>query len=139
MEENDVITVLSEEESLARMATEQLGRLVVRRADDFDIFPINFVVDDGKIYVRTSEGDKLFTMALNNDVAFEADHVSDSLAWSVVVKGTARLLDKNAEIQHADTLPLRPWLPTLKYRYVEIVPTTISGRQFHLGEEPERY
>ena len=44
-----------------------------------------------------------------------------------------------AAIQEADELPLKPWLPTLKYNYVEITPEEISGRRFQLGEEPERY
>ena len=57
----------------------------------------------------------------------------------MIIKGQARLLNSNEEIRHADSLPLKPWLPTLKYNYVEIVPRSISGREFTLGEEPERY
>jgi hypothetical protein len=44
-----------------------------------------------------------------------------------------------AEIEEANELPLRPLVPTLKYIYVEVTPTEVTGRRFHLGPEPERY
>ncbi|MFD6727349.1 pyridoxamine 5'-phosphate oxidase family protein [Corynebacterium xerosis] len=140
-ENTDVIQNLSDEESLELLATKTFGRLVVRRKDDMDLFPLNYLVHEGEIYFRTAEGSKLFSLTLNNDVLFEADNVdADSQeAWSVVVKGTARTLSSNAEIEAADQLPLKPWLPTLKYNYVVVSPNEISGRKFHLGDEPERY
>ncbi|MBV7294859.1 pyridoxamine 5'-phosphate oxidase family protein [Corynebacterium sp. TAE3-ERU12] len=140
-ETDDVITKLTDEESLELLSTQHFGRLVVRRADDMDIFPLNYVVHEGEIYFRTAEGSKLFSLTLNNDVLFEADNVDQgkSEAWSVVVKGEARVLQSNAEIEAADELELRPWLPTLKYNYVVVAPRDISGRKFQLGEEPERY
>lgn len=141
MSDNEVFTQLSTEAALELMGTEQLGRVVVRRSDDMDIFPVNFVVDDGAIYFRTSEGNKLFSLSLNSDVLFEADQVDldNHDAWSVIVKGTAEVLQDAAAIHHADSLDLTPWLPTLKYNYVKVTPNSVSGRKFHLGEEPQRY
>lgn len=138
---DDVIQKLSGEESLELLATNTFGRLVVRRKDDMDLFPLNYIVHEGKIFFRTAEGSKLFTLTLNNDVLFEADEVDGETreAWSVIVKGTARALTAASEIEAADELPLTPWLPTLKYIYVEITPKDVSGRRFQLGEEPERY
>lgn len=138
-EQSEVIQVLTEDECYERLASEQLGRIVVRRKDDMDIFPVNYVVDERCIYLRSAEGNKVFTIALNHDVLFEVDVVNDDTAWSVVVKGEASLLTRSDEIAHADSLPLKPWLPTLKYNYVKITPNKISGRSFLLGEEPERY
>ncbi|MFV8382015.1 pyridoxamine 5'-phosphate oxidase family protein [Corynebacterium hindlerae] len=139
MTENSPITVLDREASFAKLGTQQLGRLVVRRKEEFDIFPVNYVLDGEDIYFRSAEGSKLFTVALNSEVLFEADEVSEGHAWSVVVRGEAHLLTSNKEIQHADSLPLKPWIPTLKYNFVKIVAHDISGREFDLGEEPERY
>lgn len=140
-ETQDVIQNLSEEESLELLATKTFGRLVVRLKDDMDLYPLNYVVSEGAIYFRTAEGSKLFTLTLNHDVLFEADFVDEAEhnAWSVVVKGNAEALKSNAEIEKADELPLKPWLPTLKYNYVKVTPTSISGRKFKLGQEPERY
>ena len=76
MAHNDsVIQKLSTEESLELLATQTFGRLVVRRKDDMDLFPLNYVVHEGSIYFRTAEGSKLFTVSLNHDVLFEADFV----------------------------------------------------------------
>lgn len=106
-----------------------------------DLFPLNYVVHEGNIYFRTAEGSKLFSLTLNDDVLFEADHVDAEAqeAWSVIVKGSARALTSTSDIEKADELPLKPWLPTLKYNYVVVTPNDISGRKFHLGDEPERY
>ena len=50
---------------------------------------------------------------------------------SVVVHGRARKLEED-EAHRADNLPLRPWVPTLKYNVVEIEPTSLTGRRFAL-------
>ena len=55
------------------------------------------------------------------------------------MKGTARILETQAEMEAAEQLPLQPLAPTLKYVWVEIMPNTLSGRRFDLGPEPERY
>ncbi|HEX5728781.1 hypothetical protein [Microbacterium sp.] len=36
-------------------------------------------------------------------------------------------------------LPLTPWIPTLKYRWVRIRPRSITGRRFARAPEPDRY
>ncbi|CCH25668.1 pyridoxamine 5'-phosphate oxidase family protein [Corynebacterium glutamicum] len=133
------VNILNEQEALERLQSVSLGRVVVRRSDEMDIFPVNFIVDKGAIYIRTAESNKLFSMNLNHDVLFEADEVKDGKAWSVVVRATAEIVRKLDEIAYADTLELKPWIPTLKYNYVRIVPNEITGREFTLGEEPERY
>ncbi|MCZ9310198.1 pyridoxamine 5'-phosphate oxidase family protein [Corynebacterium uberis] len=136
------VTVLSEEESLELLAGESFGRLVVRRASEVDIFPINYVVDGSRaVYFRTAEGAKLFTLSLNSDVLLETDFVDqdNATAWSVVVRGSAVKVDSASEYAHADALPLKPLVPTLKYNYVRVDIEAISGRRFRLGEEPERF
>lgn len=138
-ENQNPATELSQDEALELMGSQQLGRLVVHLGDELELFPVNFVVSEGKIFFRTAEGTKLFSLEMDQRVLFEADDYGTDEAWSVVVKGSARRLESNEEIQQADQLPLRPWLPTLKYNFVEITPAEVSGRRFELGEEPERY
>lgn len=139
MTDNSPIKVLDRAASFKKLGSVQLGRLVVHRTDQFDIYPVNFVVDGEDIYFRSAEGSKLFTVALNNEVLFEADEVTDGHAWSVVVRGEANLLTSTTDINYADSLPLKPWIPTLKYNFVKITAREVSGREFELGEEPERY
>ncbi len=136
---NGPVRNLSEQESRDRLQSVSLGRIVVRRSDEIEIFPVNYVMDEANLYFRTAEGNKLFTINLNHDVLFEVDEVKDGIAWSVVIRGVAGLVQDSKEIQLVDELDLKPWVPTLKYNYVRIAPEQITGRQFQLGEEPERY
>ena len=57
----------------------------------------------------------------------------------MIVRGRARRLEGFDEINRAEQLGLKPWIPTLKYNFVEITPERLSGRGFTFAEEPERY
>ncbi|MEY8196262.1 pyridoxamine 5'-phosphate oxidase family protein [Corynebacterium pseudotuberculosis] len=140
---SEAIRVLGQDEIIERLRGEPVGRIVVRRKDDMDIFPVNYVVDTSqggpRIYLRTAEGTKLFTVNLNPQVLFEVNHFNEESGWSVVVRGTAYVVKDTAEIHHAESFDLRPWLPTLKYNFICIPCIELSGRAFTFGEEPERY
>jgi nitroimidazol reductase NimA-like FMN-containing flavoprotein (pyridoxamine 5'-phosphate oxidase superfamily) len=133
------ITTLSDAECWRLLAEAEMGRLALAPAGEIDVFPVNFVVAAGALYFRTAPGEKLLEMSVNPDVAFEIDGWDESSAFSVVVKGVAERLESQTEIDEADKLPLAPWVPTLKYRWVRISPTSVSGRSFVRGAEPERY
>jgi nitroimidazol reductase NimA-like FMN-containing flavoprotein (pyridoxamine 5'-phosphate oxidase superfamily) len=137
--DTDPVRSLSRDECWELLLSSSFGRLAASVADDIEIFPLNFVAADGRLLFRTAEGTKLLALTVNNRVALETDDIGRADAWSVVVKGTARVLDTQAEIDAANALPLRPLVPTLKYIWVEISPTEISGRRFALEPEPERY
>lgn len=127
------ITELTREESLDKLRTLNIGRLVVHRSEDIDIFPINYVVDEeGDIYIHTTAGDKLFSLTLNPDVLFEVDDFSTTNAWSVIVRGQAAVVEKQADIAHAESLEMRTWIPTPKDTFVRIQPAEVSGRAFTL-------
>ncbi|MGO4784408.1 pyridoxamine 5'-phosphate oxidase family protein [Cryobacterium sp. W22_MBD10_FK3] len=135
----DPVRILSEDECWELLLSSSFGRLAAAVADDIEIFPLNFVAADNKLLFRTAEGTKLLALTVNNKVVLETDDIGRADAWSVVVKGIARILDTQAEIDAANALPLRPLVPTLKYIWVEITPTELSGRRFALEPEPERY
>lgn len=139
MQDNNPVIALSDAECWARLEAHELGRLVTSVGNVIDIFPVNYVVDEQSILFRTAEGSKLVELTLNDSVLFEIDDHTEQEAWSVVVRGSARRLDTSAEVERADGLGLQPWIPTLKYNYVRITPTSLSGRAFHRGPEPDRY
>jgi len=139
MEHNEgPVEELSENESWQLLRDNSFGRLAVSAAGELDIFPINYYADGSTILLRTAPGTKLVEMTINGYVAFEIDGYTDTEAWSVVAKGAARWLDTRAEIDEADAQPLTSWIPTLKYVYVRITPTHVSGRRFVRGVEPDR-
>jgi len=133
------ITELSADECWDALSSRSLGRLAVTAAGTVDIFPVNYATRDRMLYFRTAPGTKLLELSINDHVAFEIDGATDEEAWSVVVKGRAERLELQSEIDAADTLPLTPWLPTLKYRWVRILPEEVTGRRFARAPEPERY
>lgn len=139
MDDNPIIE-FDESRSLELLATESLGRLVTVSQGRAEIFPVNYALSpEGKLYFRTAEGTKLAGITIQPDVLFQVDHIEDDSAWSIVVRGTARRLDSFTEINDAEELDLKPWIPTLKYNFVEITPEQTSGRGFTFGDEPERY
>lgn len=133
------VTALDEESCWELLARNELGRLAVAMGSEPDIFPINFIVDGPTVLFRTAPGSKLAELTANPRVAFEVDEYDETFGASVVVKGIATRLELQREIDEADALPLTPWIPTLKYRWVRIHPTSIAGRRFVRGPEPDRY
>lgn len=135
---DDPVTTLGDEECWSLLAADTLGRLALCVGGAVDIFPVNFHADGKSILFRTAPGTKLLEIAVHNLVAFEIDGHTPERAWSVVAKGIARPLESQEDIAEADTAPLSPWVPTLKYRYVRIYPTELSGRSFLRTGEPDR-
>jgi nitroimidazol reductase NimA-like FMN-containing flavoprotein (pyridoxamine 5'-phosphate oxidase superfamily) len=133
------ITEVPEAEAWELLRVTPLGRLTLSAGGEIDIFPVNYVAHDSALYFRTAPGTKLIELTVRSAVAFEIDGWTEHSAWSVVVKGTAERLELQAEIDKANTLPLAPWTPTLKYRWVRITPTQITARRFRRGPEPDRY
>ena len=130
--DDDIITELDQEECWKALRADEFGRLAYRSGDEIDLVPLNYAVDGDTLLFRTAEGSKLLGIVMHPDVVFEIDSYDESTARSVIVRGTARLLEEDEE-HRAETTRLRPWLPTLKYNVVEIRPVKITGRRFNLA------
>jgi nitroimidazol reductase NimA-like FMN-containing flavoprotein (pyridoxamine 5'-phosphate oxidase superfamily) len=135
--DDEPITVLTKEEAWEFLRRRTMGRLAVSVAGQPDIFPINYYADDDSLVFKTAPGTKLLEVTINNSVAVETDAYSGSEAWSVVVKGTAAVIEKQADLYTAEELPLRSWVPTVKSVFVRVTPSEINGRHFNLGPEPD--
>jgi len=134
----DSVKELSPEECWNYLKSANVARLALSVHGEVDIFPINIYADGKSVLFRTAPGTKLLELTVNNKVALEVDGHSETDAWSVVVKGTAREVQHQSEVDEADASPLQPWVPTLKYRYVKVEPVSMSGRYFERSGEPER-
>lgn len=112
-----------------------VGRLAVDIAGQPDIFPINFITDRGGIVFRSAAGTKLAGAVLNRLVAFEIDgyEPGDHAAWSVVVKGHARPIERLSEVIDAEDLPLVPWMSWDEPNFVRIDPSEVTGRRYHIA------
>lgn len=131
MSEPDIVTTLDADACWQLLHDHELGRLAFHLAGEVHITPINYAVDGRTLLFRTAEGNKLLGVVMHSDVAFEIDGMDDTEAWSVVLRGRARLLEGDEE-HRAERVPLRPWTSTAKYNVVEIAPTEVTGRRFGL-------
>ena len=133
-ERQQATEILAESECWELLDHADVGRLAVDIAGQPDIFPINFVVDKSGIVFRSAAGTKLAGAVLNGLVAFEIDGYApgDRTAWSVVVKGHARPIERMQDVFDAEDLPLFPWLAWDKPNFVRIEPTVVTGRRYHI-------
>lgn len=130
-------TALSTDECWGKLCSRHFARLAVSVSNQPEIFPLNYVVQDGTILFRTAQGTKLAALTVNEYAALEIDEYTDVGAWSVVVKGRARAIEWGPDLAKAERAGLKPWLPTRKPIYVRLVPEQVSGRRFRFGPEPE--
>jgi nitroimidazol reductase NimA-like FMN-containing flavoprotein (pyridoxamine 5'-phosphate oxidase superfamily) len=129
--------VLTDDECWELLRTASVGRLAVDVGGRPDIYPINFVIDEGTIVFRTGAGTKLAAAALMHHVAFEIDgyHPHERTAWSVVIKGWADQVEHMDEVFNVEELPLFPWAAHPKPNFVKITPHELTGRRFHVVDD----
>jgi uncharacterized protein len=136
--DDEIITELDTEECWRLLRSHELARLAFRLVDEVHLVPINYAVDHDTLLFRSAEGEKLLGVVMHGEVVLEIDEHDDERARSVIVRGKARLLEED-EAHRADNIALRPWVGTLKYNVVEIVPREITGRSFVLSRPWTQY
>ncbi|MGX1161225.1 nitroimidazol reductase NimA-like FMN-containing flavoprotein (pyridoxamine 5'-phosphate oxidase superfamily) [Arthrobacter sp. SLBN-100] len=124
--------VLSTHDCWKYLRSASVGRIAVTTGGEPEIFPVNYVPDYGTVVFRTGRGTKLDAVLGGSPVALEADGLNTygTIAWSVVVKGTAAVVDTEADFQEAADAGLSPWEAGSKDHLVRVTPTEVSGRRF---------
>ena len=131
-DDEGVTTQFSDDKCWEMLRANEFGRLAFKLVDEVHITPINYAVDHRTLLFRTAEGNKLLSVVMGSEVAFEIDEHDDVSARSVVVRGRPRLLGED-EAHRAEHVPLRPWVGAHKHGVVEIAPETMTGRSFVLA------
>jgi nitroimidazol reductase NimA-like FMN-containing flavoprotein (pyridoxamine 5'-phosphate oxidase superfamily) len=126
-----VMVELDRHTCLELLAAGGVGRCVL--ADDRGpvALPVNFGVFDGDVVFRTAGGTSIARGALAGPISFEVDQVDDAIAegWSVLVTGTARLVEDEAELHAVEALEIHPWAPGERQRYFRLAAEQVTGRQ----------
>jgi nitroimidazol reductase NimA-like FMN-containing flavoprotein (pyridoxamine 5'-phosphate oxidase superfamily) len=128
---------LTREACFELLAGQRLGRVVLVDDRGPIALPVNFVVDHYTVLFRTGEGTKLDVAGRGAPVAFEVDGVDEATrtGWSVLVRGEATEVTDPTELARVRRLPLYPWAPGPKDRYVRILPTVLTGRRIALPKD----
>ena len=105
------------------------------------IIPVNYLLDDDKIVIRTDAGSKLNAALRGAPVAFEADSVDETheVGWSVVVRGRAEEVTDDDKLAELRQTPLLAWHPGPKPRYVRINASQVSGRRIRVADIPSNW
>ncbi|WP_432138378.1 MULTISPECIES: pyridoxamine 5'-phosphate oxidase family protein [unclassified Streptomyces] len=124
---------LDSAEALRLLGSVSFGRIVFTRHALPTVRPVNHVLVDGDVVIRTHEGAALTTRTRQAGdpgvvVAYEADHIDPEthLGWSVVVTGYAHLVADPAELDRYRAL-LRPWVAQTMDYAVRIRPDLVTG------------
>ncbi len=88
------VLTLSHDEALQLVERNHVARVAVSYHDNLEIAPVHYVFRHGSLYVRTSEGTKMWKLRHHPYVAVEVDEIDSLFAWrSVVIKGFVEILD----------------------------------------------
>jgi uncharacterized protein len=128
---------LDDSECRRLLAERHLGRLAIPDFGGPVIFPVNYVFDQDLVVFRTDPGSKLDAATEREQVAFEVDATDEATrtGWSVVVRGTLAEITDPADLARLRALPLYPWAPGEKTRYVRVRPGSITGRRIRIPDD----
>lgn len=137
MDDSRHLEQLSRSQALGLLSSVPIGRLVFTHQALPAVRPVNHLVEGESIVVRTTSGATITTVAGRSGtvVAYEADaiDVDTQLGWSVIVVGTARLLDDAAAARRYRSM-LTPWLAGPMDDVIVIAADLVTGYRMVPGE-----
>lgn len=128
MQQSDIqpgrLAVLSDPECWGLLRTRPVGRIAWSGLQGLSIIPVNFVVSDDAVVLRTTPYSLLARDSADREVAFEVDDfdVDTHEGWSVLVRGRCRRVHRAAE---------RPevWVTGARVLDLQIDVRSLSGRR----------
>jgi len=131
-----LLSTLSTEECMSRLASVPFGRVVFTQRALPAIRPVNHLVDNGHVIIRTNLGTGIGSAAGRGTVvAYEADAIdaASRTGWSVVVTGVAQVVTDPADLARYQDL-LQPWIGGDRNHVVRIPAELVTG--YELVPEP---
>ena len=125
------------EECWRLLGAHHLGRLALVDAEGPVIVPVNYVLDREAPVFRPDPGSKLDAAVEAAPVAFEVDAADEATrtGWSVVVRGALAEVTDPGDLERLRALPLYPWAPGDKARYVRVRPASVTGRRIRIPDD----
>lgn len=127
------VVELERAEALKLLASVDHGRVVFTLDALPAIRPVNHIVDDGRVIMRTRLGAKASRVVRSAPdsgvvVAYEADDLDPArrVGWSVVVTGLATRITDPELIAHYER-HLHPWVNMLMDSVIAIEPKIVTG------------
>jgi nitroimidazol reductase NimA-like FMN-containing flavoprotein (pyridoxamine 5'-phosphate oxidase superfamily) len=130
---------LSREDCAELLRAGVIGRVAVSTPTGPHIVPVNYVVVDDAIVVRTTPYSLLGSHGRNALLAFEVDGLDHEArhGWSVTVRGRAAPVSDADELEQVRALwGPRPWAAGSRSLVLRLPWTELSGRQLGVGWRP---
>lgn len=128
----DASTILDRAACLRLLSDVEVGRIAWCACDGRAVVvPVAFVLDGDAIVVRTIGESRVRAVRSGRQLTFEADDVGPSphIGWSVLVKGSAEVVDDHRAIRRL-TVP-SSWTDDPASTLVRITPSKVTG--YHLS------
>lgn len=132
----DANNTLSVAECWLLLEAQLMGRLATATDHGPRIWPINYRVRGESLIFRSAPGSKVWDIGRDDRIAFEIDGIESGLYWSVVVLGTAEVIDEDDPGPRTERDELRPVAPGAKPVMFRITAESVTGVRFISALEP---
>ena len=136
MQKSDIqpgrLVVLSDPECWDLLRTQPVGRIAWTGLQGVSVIPVNFVVAEGAIVLRTTPYSLLARDSADREVAFEVDWFDDETheGWSVLLRGRCQRV-------HRATERPEPWVTGARVLDLQVDVRSVSGRRIvAAGDHP---
>lgn len=127
---------LSPQECWDLIAAGGIGRIATTTDDGLAILPVNFLVDDKTIVIRTSAYGVIGRIGAAAELAFEVDRLDDAMreGWSVLLVGQMeRVEDQDEATALVGAHDLEPWAGGVRNLVLRIRPRRVTGRRIEVS------
>lgn len=125
------LRALNSHECMLLLASQSIGRLVYTRAALPAVHPVNYLLEDHAILIRTSSTSKPAAARGEEIVAFQVDDLDPNTrsGWNVVITGRATEIHDLGEQQRLRTA-ISSWLAPHDDRVLRVHCDLITGQDF---------
>jgi hypothetical protein len=118
---------LTKEQALRLLSEVPLGRVIFTQNTMHAVRPVNHIIDDGAVIIRTHLGAAMLS-AVGMLVAYQADAIDpeEHVGWSVIVTGYAWAVTDPDAVARYERL-LRPWVAGEMDQVIRIDPEIVTG------------
>lgn len=125
------VSELSLEECYRLIGQDGIGRIALCTDDGPIIIPVNYIMENEAVIVRTAAYSVLGEHA-QQDMAFEVDslHQEERQGWSVVLVGKCeRIEDIEQMTELRASRRLEPWAAGSRHLFIRLTPRRVTGRR----------
>ncbi len=117
---------LTEDECWECLTENEVGRIAWNDEGGPMVLPVNYLAEDGTIWIRTVPGSMLESQAVDKVVTFEADEFDSyhHSGWSVLLHGRAATETEHDKHWEGP----EPWRAGTPSVLIAITPTQVTGR-----------